>query len=95
MTNTAFGHDGDRDCILNTLNHLGVAHARYTARGTDVGRNAFQGHHGGGTCGFGDFGLFRGCHIHNHAAFEHLGKILIEFVTILVRHVNLLGCGMV
>ena len=95
VTNTAFGHDRNRDGVLNAFDHLGVAHARHTACGTNVGGNAFECHHGGSTCGFGDFGLFGGRHIHNDATLEHLGKVLVEFVTILVRHVNLLGCGMV
>ena len=61
--------------------------------GTDIGGNAFEGHDGGCTGGFGDFCLFRGGHIHDDSTFKHLGEILVEFVAVLFRHVNLLESG--
>ena len=57
---------------------LGVAHARHAAVGADIGRDAFQRHHGAGAGIFGDPGMFGGDHIHDHATFEHLGQTLLH-----------------
>ena len=90
VTDATFCHDRDGNGVLDSLDHFRVAHSGDSSGGSDVGRDAFKGHDGGGACGLGNFGLFGGGHVHNDAAFEHLGKILVEFVTVLVCHVNLL-----
>ena len=78
VTDTALGHDGDSDGLLDAANHLGVAHTRHTSCGADIGRNAFQRHDGTGTCGLGNTGLFGSCYIHDDTAFEHLSQLAVE-----------------
>ena len=82
MTDTALGHDGDRHCLLDALDHLGVAHARHTTSCTDVGGNALECHNGTRTCLFSDFCLLGCCHIHNHAAFQHLCQVAVQFLSV-------------
>ena len=85
MTDTAFGHDGDRHSLLNAPYHLGITHAGNTAGGPDVGRNPLKGHDGAGSGGFGNPCLLRGCYIHYYAALQHLGEIFVQFIAF-VRH---------
>lgn len=44
VANSCLGHDGNRDCVHNLFDHLGVAHACYAALSPDVGRDALKGH---------------------------------------------------
>lgn len=72
MSDTAFCHDRDRYSLLDTLDHLRVAHTCYATGSTDISRDTLQCHDG--TCaGFlCDLCLFRRRNIHNHTALEHL-----------------------
>ena len=86
VTDTALGHHGDGNGVLDALDHLGVAHARDSACGADVGRDTFKCHDCGGTGCFCNFCLFRGGHIHDDSTFKHLGEIFVEFVAVFCRH---------
>ena len=77
MPDAALGHDGDRDGGLNALDHLRVAHARDAARCADVGWDALERHDGTGSGRLGDPRLLGGGDIHDDAAFEHLGEVLV------------------
>ena len=77
MADAALGHDGDGDGLLDAPNHLRVAHAGNAAGCPDVRRDALQRHDGTGACGFGDLRLLRRGDVHDDAALEHLGQLLI------------------
>ena len=74
VTDAALGHDGDGDGLLDALDHLGIAHTRDAACGTDVGRDALESHDGAGAGFFGDLRLFGGGHVHDDATLEHFCK---------------------
>ena len=80
VADTALGHDGDGHGFLDAADHLGVAHAADAASGADVGRDALERHDGAGTGFLGDASLLRRGDVHDDAALEHLGKLLIELV---------------
>ena len=82
MADAAFRHDGDADGFLNATDHLRIAHAGDATSGTDIGWDAFEGHHGTGTCGLGDTSLFGGCHVHNHTAFKHLSQLAVQVLSV-------------
>ena len=44
MSNPRLGHDGNSDRLHDLLDHLGIAHARYAALGSDVGGHALERH---------------------------------------------------
>ena len=52
MTDTGFGHDGDRHGGLNALDHLGVTHTGDTAIAADVRGDSFKRHDGDRENGF-------------------------------------------
>ena len=83
VTDAAFGHHGDGDRLLDAPDHGRVAHAGHAASGSDVGGDALQRHDGAGAGGLGDASLFGGGHIHNHAAFEHLGQLAVQGLAVL------------
>ncbi len=62
------------------VDHVGIGHAGHAALGADIGRNAFQGHHGHGTGVFGDAGLFDVDDVHDDAALEHLSHAPLHAV---------------
>jgi hypothetical protein len=72
VADTALGHHGDRDGILDALDHLRVAHPGDATIGADVGGNALQSHYGARPGIFRDTGLLRGCDVHDDAALELL-----------------------
>ena len=85
MSDTAFGHDRDGDRLLNTANHLRVAHARHASRSPYVGGDSFQSHYRTGTCRLGNACLLRGSHIHNHAALQHLCQLAVQLLSLLIH----------
>ena len=54
VADARLGHDRDGDRVHDPLDHRRVAHARDAARGTDVGRDALERHHGDGAGILGD-----------------------------------------
>ena len=79
VADAALGHNGDGDGLLDALDHLGVAHARDAACGTDIGRDALECHNGAGARFFGDACLLGRGDVHDDAALEHLRELAIKF----------------
>ena len=94
VTDAALGHDGDGDGHLDALDHLGVAHARDAACGTDVGRDALEGHDGAGACLLGDACLLGRGNVHDDAALEHLRELAIEFDAVGLAVLFCHGCSL-
>ena len=82
VADAALGHDRNGDGLLDALDHLRVAHARDTARRADVSRDALERHDGTGTGLLRDLRLLRRRDVHDDAALEHLGELLVEFIAI-------------
>src|SRR5574341_532386 len=72
VPDAAFRHHRNRHRIHDLRDQAGVRHAGYAAVGTNIRRDALQSHDGTGSGILCDFGVFRGDHIHDHSAFEHL-----------------------
>ena len=63
-------------------------HARHAAFFADVGRHAFERHHGDRARAFRDHGLFRVDDVHDDAAFQHLGEADLQpELFVLQKHV--------
>src|SRR5689334_13303387 len=77
VADAALRHHRDRHRLDDALDHVGVAHAGHAAMRPDVGGHALQRHHRHSTRLFGDPGLLRRDHVHDHAALEHLGEALL------------------
>ena len=88
VSDAAFRHNGNRDRRLDAFYHRGIAHARDAAGRADIGGDAFERHDGACAGGLGDFRLFGRCHVHYHAALEHLRKVAVQFLS--VAHKSLL-----
>ena len=84
MPNARLGHDRDRNCLLDFLDHLGIAHAGYAALLTDIRGDALERHDSHCTCFLRDFCFLRGGDVHNHAAL----KLLRQILTIFLPHVS-------
>ena len=84
MADAAFRHDRDGDGLLDALDHRGIAHARDAAGRADVGGDALERHDGAGAGGLGNLRLLRRRDVHDDAALEHLGELLVEFILILL-----------
>ena len=91
VADAALRHDGDGDGVLDALDHLGVGHTGDAARRADVGGDAFERHDGARARFLCDPGLFGRGDVHDDAAFEHLGKALVEFETFVVHIISSLG----
>jgi hypothetical protein len=74
----AFGHHGDRHRLLDLADLLGVAHPRDAALYPDVRRDALERHHRHGAGVLGDPRLVGVDHVHDHAAFQHLGETRLD-----------------
>lgn len=94
VTDAALGHNRDGDGLLDALDHLGVAHARDAACGTDVGRDALECHDGAGACLLGDACLLGRGDVHDDAALEHLREFAIEFDAIGLAGLFCHGCSL-
>ena len=87
MPDAALRHHGNRNRLLDALDHLGIAHAGDTACRTDVGGDALQSHHGARARRLGDPGLLRRRHIHDYAALQHLRQVAVQLYTVFAhRH---------
>ena len=82
VADAALGHDRDGNGLLDAFDHLRVAHARDTARRADVSRDALERHDGTRTGLLRDLRLLRRRDVHDDAALEHLGELLVEFIAI-------------
>ena len=80
VADTALRHNRNGNCFLNTANHLRVAHAGNAACCTDVSRNALQRHNCTCACCFGNLRLLRCGYVHNDAALQHLGQLLVQLI---------------
>ncbi|KAF5930813.1 hypothetical protein HYC85_031686 [Camellia sinensis] len=78
VADSGLGHDRDGDGLLDLLDELGVAHAGDAALGTDVGRDAFQGHDGAGAGLLRDASLVSVDDVHDDSAAEHLGEAYLH-----------------
>jgi hypothetical protein len=68
MAYAALCHDGNIYHGHDFANLFRRGHARYSAFGSDLGRDALQGHHGYGSGSLGDFGLLGVGYVHDHSA---------------------------
>ena len=78
VADAGLGHDGDGDGADDLLDHGGVRHPGDSALCADLGRDAFEGHDGGGAGFFSDDGLLDVDDVHDDAALEHLGQAGFE-----------------
>ena len=88
MPDTALGHDGDGDGVLDALDHLGVAHTGDSSRCADVRGDPLEGHDGRGSRFLCDPSLFGRGDIHDDAALEHLSEFLVQFVPALCHVID-------
>ncbi len=81
------GHHRDRDGLHDLLHPRRVGHSGDPALGADVGRDAFEGHHGDRARSLRDPRLLGGGDIHDHPALEHLRQTpLYAGGSLLLRH---------
>ena len=79
VSDPAFCHNRNGNSFLDSFDHFRIAHSGNTAGCADICGNPFQCHDCTCTCIFSDPCLFGGCDIHNDSAFQHLGKITVQF----------------
>ena len=89
VADAALGHHGDRNGLLDALNHLGVAHTRNATSCANVGRDTFQCHNGACARSLGNACLLGGCNVHDNTAFKHLCQVAVQFLSVLF-HFDLL-----
>ncbi len=80
VADPGLGHDGHGHGRDDLVDHVRIGHAGHAALGADIGRNAFQRHHGHGTGVFGDAGLLGVDDVHDDAALEHLRHAALDAV---------------
>ena len=68
MTDTALSHYGDRNCVLDTLYHCGVAHSCNTACGTDICGDTLKRHYRTSACLLRYSRLLGSCNVHYYSA---------------------------
>ena len=78
MADAALRHHGNRDGLLDLLDHPRVGHARDPTVAADVGGNALERHDGARARFLGDLGLIGVDDVHDHAALQHLGKTALD-----------------
>ena len=71
-------HNGDRNSLLDLVDHFGVAHASNTSVLANVRRDALQGHHSHGSSSLGNLGLLHVNHVHDDTALEHTGHATLH-----------------
>jgi hypothetical protein len=78
VADAALRHHGDRDGLLDLLDHGRVGHARDAAVTPDVGGDALERHHRHGAGVLGDPRLLGIDDVHDHAALQHLGEAALH-----------------
>ncbi len=78
MANATLGHHRNGYRLLDTLDHFGIAHSRYTTSCTNIRWNAFQRHNGTSPSLLSNLGLFRCRDIHDDTTLQHLCKSTID-----------------
>src|SRR5471030_708119 len=78
VSDSDFGHDGDRDGFHDALDQRRMAHARDATIPADIRGNLFKRHDGDGTGFLSDRGLLRGHDVHDDAPLEHLRKTALD-----------------
>ena len=81
-------HHGDRDRLLDLADLGRIRHARHTALGADVRGHALERHHRARACLLGDPSLVGVRDVHDHAAFQHLGKPALDAECGFLTHVS-------
>ena len=84
VADAALGHHRNGDRGHDLLDELGIGHARDAAFGANDGGHALQRHYRDRARLFGDLGLFHAHHVHDDAAFEHLGQAGLQTQTVIV-----------
>ena len=79
-------HDRDRHRLLDPLDHRRVRHPCDAAVPADVGRDALQRHHRAGARLLRDPRLLGRDHVHDHAAFQHLGEARLQSESPVLGH---------
>ena len=74
VADASLRHHRNRDGIHDLADDADRGHARHAAVFANIGRDALQRHDGGGAGFFGNLGLLDVGHVHDDAAFEHLGQ---------------------
>ncbi len=77
VADARLGHDRDGHRVHDPDDHRRVAHARDTASGADVSRDALERHHGDRAGILSDLGVLGRDDVHDDAALEHLGQALL------------------
>ena len=72
MPDPRLGHDRNADSFHDAPDNAGIRHTGHAPGLADVGGHALQRHHRTGPGFLCDFRLFRGGHIHDDPALEHL-----------------------
>jgi hypothetical protein len=78
VADAGLGHDGNGDGLDDLFDERGLGHAGHAAFGANHGGNALESHDGGCAGLFGDARLLDVHHVHDDAAFEHLGEADFE-----------------
>ena len=83
VADAALGHNGDGDCLLDALDHLGVRHPGHPSGGADVRRDPLKGHDRARAGLLSDPRLLGRGDVHDDAALQHLCQLLVEPVPLL------------
>ena len=90
MPDAHLRHDRNRNGLLDALDHRGITHTAHTTGRADVSRDALERHDGARARVLRDARLLGRRDVHDDAALEHLGEILVQFVAV-GFHGDLLG----
>ena len=74
LRSSYLGHDWNGYCGLNFANHLRVTHSGDTSVESNVGGDAFKGHHSNGASCLGDFCLLDVDDVHDDTTLQHSGQ---------------------
>ncbi|MDQ1060438.1 hypothetical protein QFZ23_004339 [Arthrobacter globiformis] len=78
VADTCLGHHRDGNGLNDPVDHVRIGHTGHAALGADVGRHAFERHHGNGTGVFGDAGLSDIDDVHDDPSLEHLSHAPLD-----------------
>ena len=78
VADAGLGHHGDGNRLHNLLDEARPGHAGHAALGANHGRHPLQSHDRSCAGFLGNAGLFHVHHVHDDAAFQHLGQTDFE-----------------